>query len=235
MSTQTKQAARHSGLEPRSAPATAGILLVAWAVILGVVVGFGWLITHALKSAVDVWDNDVSRWFADQRTGALDPLGDGGTLLGETFVGVGVAVLAAIGFSLWQRSWRPALFYALAEAGIGGFYFVATHVDTRQRPPVKILDPGLVPDHSFPSGHVATAVVAYGGIFVLTWVYARAARKVAAVVLLLPAFVLLARLYQGAHHLTDVLTSVVYASVWLLVVARLVLPGGDHEERPPSH
>ena len=26
---------------------------------------------------------------------------------------------------------------------------------------VKILDPGLVPDHSFPSGHVATSIVVY--------------------------------------------------------------------------
>ena len=92
-----------------------------------------------------------------------------------------------------------------------------------------------MPDHSFPSGHVATAVVAYAGILVLTRVYARSATRWVGLVLLLPAFVLLARLYQGAHHLTDVLTSVAYASVWLLVVARLVLPGGDHEERRPSH
>ncbi|MFC4784767.1 phosphatase PAP2 family protein [Nocardioides sp. MAHUQ-72] len=224
MSTLKQHVGQDSRRTSRNLPATAGVLVASWAVVLGVVVGFGWLITNPLKGAVNPWDNDVSRWFADQRTGALDPFGDIGTLFGETITGVGVAILAAIGFSLWQRSWRPALFFALAEAGIGGFYFVATHVDTRQRPPVKILDPGLVPDHSFPSGHVATAVVAYGGIFVLTAVYARAARKVVAVVLLLPLFVLLARMYQGAHHLTDVLTSVVYASVWLLVVARLVLP-----------
>lgn len=87
---------------------------------------------------------------------------------------------------------------------------------------MKILDPGLVPDHSFPSGHVATAVVAYAGIFVLTAVYA-GSRRVVAPVLLLPLLVLLSRLYQGAHHLTDVLTSVVYASAWMLVVALLVL------------
>jgi undecaprenyl-diphosphatase len=53
-------------------------------------------------------------------------------------------------------------------------------------------------------------------------------------VLLLPAFVLLARLYQGAHHLTDVLTSVAYASVWLLVVARLVLPSPAEERSGTS-
>ena len=222
MSTQTQHAAQAS--RPQSRVVRSAVtLVVAWAVILGLVVGFGWLITHALRSAVNPWDNDISRWFADQRTGSLDPLGDYGTLLGETVTGVSVAILAAIGFSLWRRSWRPALFMALLEAGIGGFYFVATHVDTRQRPPVKILDAGLVPDHSFPSGHVATAVVAYGGILVLTWVYARSAVRWVAVLGLLPVFVLLARLYQGAHHLTDVLTSVVYASAWMLVVARTVL------------
>jgi len=214
--------------------ATIGILVLAWALILAAVIGVGWLITHSLQSSVDPWDNDISRWFADQRTGSLDPLGDYGTLLGETVTGVSVAILAAIGFSLWRRSWRPALFMALLEAGIGGFYFVATHVDTRQRPPVKILDPGLVPDHSFPSGHVATAVVAYGGILVLTWVYARSAVRWVAVLGLLPLFVLLARLYQGAHHLTDVLTSVVYASAWMLVVARTVLLPDRRGERSPT-
>ena len=161
----------------RPLAATAGLLLVAWVVILGVVVGLGWLITHPLQSSVDPWDNDVSRWFADQRTSALDAPGDFGTLLGETVVGLAVAAVVALGFSLWRRSWRPALFYVLAEAGIGGLYFVATHVISRQRPPVKILDAGLVPDHSFPSGHVATAVVAYGGIVVLAWVYARRSRR----------------------------------------------------------
>ena len=219
MSTITRHHADESRLTPRSAAATAVTLVVAWVVILGLVVGFGWLITHALKGAVNPWDNDISRWFADQRTGALKQPADIGTLLGETVVGVGVAVV----FAIWKRSWRPVLFLALIEAGIGGFYYVATTVDTRQRPPVKILDPGLVANHSFPSGHTATAIVAYGGILVLTAVYARSALKWVSVAGLVPLFVLLSRLYQGAHHPTDVLTSVVYASAWMLLVARMVL------------
>ena len=223
MSTLTRHDAGESRLTRRSAASSAVTLVVAWVVILGLVVGFGWLITHALKGAVNPWDNDISRWFADQRTGVLNEPADIGTLLGETVVGVGVAVVAALAFAIWKRSWRPVIFLALVEAGIGGFYFVATHVDTRQRPPVKILDPGLVADHSFPSGHTATAIIAYGGILVLTAVYARAAVKWVAVVGLVPLFVLLSRLYQGAHHLTDVLTSVVYASAWMLLVARMVL------------
>jgi len=223
MSTLTRHDAGESRLTPRSAASSAVTLVVAWVVILGLVVGFGWLITHSLRGAVNPWDNDISRWFADQRTGALNEPADIGTLLGETVVGVGVAVVAALAFAIWKRSWRPIIFLALVEAGIGGFYFVATHVDTRQRPPVKILDPGLVADHSFPSGHTATAIIAYGGILVLTAVYARAAVTWVAVVGLVPLFVLLSRLYQGAHHLTDVLTSVVYASAWMLLVARMVL------------
>jgi membrane-associated phospholipid phosphatase len=43
-----------------------------------------------------------------------------------------------------------------------------------------------------------------------------------------PLACLSARLYQGAHHLTDVLTSVVYAAVWITLVARLVLGRERH-------
>jgi undecaprenyl-diphosphatase len=173
---------------------------------------------------VNPWDNGISRWFASERTPALSTAADVGTLFGETVIGLTVALLAGVAFSLWQRSWRPVLFVVLAEAGIGALYFVVTHVDSRQRPPVKILDPGLVPDHSFPSGHVATAVVAYGGLFLLVAAYLAVARRWALPLLLVPVVVLLSRLYQGAHHLTDVLTSVGYAAVWLLVLARLLLP-----------
>ena len=57
----------------------------------------------------------------------------------------------------------------------------------------------------------------------LVWLYLRAARWWVTPLLLLPPACLLARLYEGAHHLTDVLTSLVYASVWLAVVTTLVL------------
>ena len=200
--------------------------VVAWALILGVVVGFGWLITHPWGHAVDSFDNPVSRWFAGERTPTLNTTAEVGSFFGETIVGLAVAAAAAIGFSLWQRALRPAVFLALVTAGVGGVYFVATHVDPRQRPPVRILDAGLVPDHSFPSGHVGTATAVYGAIAVLCWAYARSSRSWAWVLLALPVLVLLARLYQGAHHLTDVLTSVLYAAVWVIVLARLLLTGG---------
>lgn len=207
--------------------AAAGLVLAAWALILGVVVGLGWLLTHQLRTSVNPWDDDVSVWFADQRTATLDPLADAGTFLGETMVGWAVAAVGAIAFCLWRRTWLPSVFMGLVAAGSGGFYAIATYVDPRQRPPVKILDPGLVPDHSFPSGHVATAVAAYGGLLLLAWIYARGSRRWIWLLLVLPLFVLLARLYQGAHHLTDVATSVGYASAWLVVLSRAVLSRAD--------
>ena len=41
---------------------------------------------------------------------------------------------------------------------------------------------------------------------------------------MIPLWTMLARLYAGAHHLSDVLTAFVIASAWLLTCARLLLP-----------
>jgi len=199
-----------------------------------VVVGVGWLITHPLKGSVGSTDNDISRWFADQRTSSLSDLADVGTLLGETIVELVLAPVVAIVFAVWKRSWIPALFVALVTAGIGGFYYLGTTIDPRNRPPVKILDPGLDPTHSFPSGHVGTSIALYGSIVVLFWVYLRAARWWVTPLLLFPVAVLVSRLYQGAHHLTDVLTSVVYASIWLMAVAVQLFGGHPRAAKIPT-
>jgi membrane-associated phospholipid phosphatase len=205
----------------------AGIVVGTWVLLVGAVLAVGWLLTHPLESSVDPWDDDVARWFADERTGDLDRVAEVGTFLGETVVGAAVAAVVALVVSLWRRSWRPALLVALLEGGIGALYAIATALITRDRPPVHILDPGLVPDHSFPSGHVATAVAAYAGAAVLLAWAAPAYRRWFLALLLLPVLALLARLYQGAHHVTDVATSVLYTSTWLAVLARVVLGRGS--------
>jgi membrane-associated phospholipid phosphatase len=199
------------------------------------VLGIGWLLTHSLESSVDPWDDDVARWFAGERTHDLNEVADVGTFFGETPVGAAVAAVAAAATSLWRRTLRPVLFFALVMAGVGGFYWFATELITRDRPPVRILDPGLVPNDSFPSGHVGTAIAVYGGIAVLAGWLAPRTRPWIWLLLLVPAFVALARLYQGAHHPTDVLTSVLYTTAWLAVVATVLLtrtgssPPGGHD------
>ena len=222
----------HARTSGRGWLGTSATVLIAWAVILGAILALGWLITGPLRSGVDPWDNDVSRWFADQRTPTLTTLADAGTLLGETPVGAGVAAVVAIALSVWQRSWRPAAFFALLVVGIGAFYAVATMLITRQRPPVKILDPGLVPNDSFPSGHVATATAAYAGTAVVVWFLAPALRRWVAVLFVIPVVEVLSRLYEGAHHLTDVATSVLYTTAWMAVlVTALILPGRQRTDQ----
>ena len=215
------------------------LAVAAYAVLALVVVGWGWLLTHQLQGSIEGTDNDVSRWFAGQRTSWLDPVADAGTLLGETPVGLAVgAVVAAIaGFAL--RSIGAVVLVVLVLFGDGGIYWLGSHADPRDRPPVRILDPGLVPDHSFPSGHVGTAVAVYGAAALLLALWLRTRGPMsgtgrALVVLLacLPLFVAASRLYQGAHHLTDVGTSLVYGTVWLTVVAALARPRSARAEPP---
>jgi undecaprenyl-diphosphatase len=217
--------------DTRSRAATSALVVVAWGVIVAAVLGVGWLLTSSAGAPVDAWDDDVARSIAEQRSPGLGRVADAGTFLGETLVGASIAALAGLAVASRLRSWLPLLFVVLLEVGIGGIYWVTTHVITRDRPPVKILDPGLVLDHSFPSGHVATAVAAYGGLAVLLAVLAPATRRWVWVLLLLPALVVAARLYEGAHHVTDVATSVVYTTVWLAVLAPAVLGGRAERDR----
>jgi undecaprenyl-diphosphatase len=204
--------------------ATAVIVLVAWVLICGALLAWGWLLTHPLEKSIDPMDNDIARWFADERSADLNGYADAGTFLGETVVGASAFTVVGLLVSLVRRTWIPILLVAVLEAGLGAFYFVATTLITRDRPPVKLLDAGLDPNASFPSGHTATALIFCVGTLVLVWTYFRSARWWFVWLLLLPVGTVLARLYQGAHHLTDVLTSVVYAGVWLAVVAAVLLP-----------
>lgn len=196
---------------------------MAWIVILVTMLLLGWLLTHFWESSVDPWDDAAERWLAAERTSDLNRVASVGTFLGNARVGLAVAILVATAVSVWQRSFRPAIVVGILVAGGLGLYVVGTRLITRDRPPVPILDPGLVPDHSFPSGHVITAVVVYGGTAVLIACAAPRARRWISLLLLVPLFVALARMYQGAHHPTDVLTSLVSATAWVAAVTQVLL------------
>ena len=64
---------------------------------------------------------------------------------------------SASGSPCWRRTWLPLAFVTVGYVGLLGVYLVATQLAPRDRPPVEILDKGLVPDHSFPSGHTMTS------------------------------------------------------------------------------
>jgi membrane-associated phospholipid phosphatase len=199
------------------------LLLVACAVICAALVAVGWLITHPLKSTM-TGENHVNTWFADQRTPDLTRAADVGTFIGQTLTGLVALAVVGLVFAVWKRTWWPLLFVGAFDAGLGLFYLAGTTLDPRQRPPVHILQAGLVPDHSFPSGHTGTAVAIGGSLAALLWAYTRVSGAVIALLVVIPVCTMLARLYEGAHHVSDVLSAFVAASVWLVVCANLLLP-----------
>ena len=185
------------------------------AVICAVEVGVGWLITHPLKSTM-AHENSLNRWFADQRTLGPDspgrprhaPRGDPDRR--------GRPGRARVVFAVWQRSLWPVLFVLALDGGIGLFYLASTTLDPRNRPPVHILQSGLVPDHSFPSGHTGTATGdRRRGRAPALGLHPRVPRAVIALSSVIPVWTMLARLYEGAHHLSDVLVALVVTLVWL--------------------
>jgi membrane-associated phospholipid phosphatase len=191
--------------------------------LCAVVVAVGWLFTHPLEATMR-GENDINRWFVRQRSSTLTDAADGGTMLGQTITGLVALAVLGIGFAVWKRTWWPLVFAVVLDAGMGLFYLLATSLDPRNRPPVHILQSGLVPDHSFPSGHTGTATAIGGTLAVLLWSYTRVAVRLLVLLVVLPAYTMVSRLYVGAHHLSDVLTAFVYAVVWLLLCARLLLP-----------
>ena len=68
--TTTTDRSDASGHEEPGWKQVAVVVVLAWLVICALVVGWGWLLTHPLESSVDPMDDDVARWFADQRTAA---------------------------------------------------------------------------------------------------------------------------------------------------------------------
>ena len=163
-------------------------------------------------------DDDLARWFAERRTPTLDTVAEVGTFLGDTLAGIVVLLLLGVGFSLWRRTWLPLAFVTVGYVGLLGVYLVATQLVPGTGRRVEILDKGLVPDHSFPSGHTMTSTGGRVDPAAAALDVHRVPRAATLALVAVPVFTLLARMYQGAHHLTDVLTALVFAVVWLSVV-----------------
>ena len=202
----------------------AGFRLVGcWLLLCAALVGLGQLLTHGLARPVGGPENDLSRWVAARRTPSLDHVAAVGTLLGDTVLGIVLLLLLGAGFALWRRSRLPLVLVTLVYVGLLGAYLTATWLDPRDRPPVEILDKGLVHDHSFPSGHTMTSTAVVGCVLLLVHTYAPGRVRWAYALLAVPVLTMLSRVYQGAHHVSDVLAGLATAGVWLVVVARVLL------------
>jgi membrane-associated phospholipid phosphatase len=202
----------------------AGEVVVVWSAALGVMLGLGWVVTEGLRGSIDPLDTDLAEWLADQRTATLTDLAEIGGTGGDTITVCALAAVVAIGTSIWAGSPRPLVFLAVGLAGQALIYAFTSQLVKRTRPPVELLDHGLDPNASFPSGHVSTAVMFSGGVVALAWTYAAPRwRAPATLLLVVPLVVVVSRVYQGAHFLSDSLASLIVMPCWVVALTVLIL------------
>jgi undecaprenyl-diphosphatase len=189
------------------------VVLIGYLVMAALAMGLGLLFTKVFVGGpVERWDDSLNQWFVAQRTATLNPLTNVGSELGATFTIIGIGALACIVLAIGRHRRELGFIVAslVVEASVS---FTTSTLITRTRPDVPRLD-AAQPTGSFPSGHTAAAIVLYVGLaLVITWLVRNALLRALAWILgsALPLYVGFSRLYQGMHHPTDLIGSVVIA------------------------
>jgi membrane-associated phospholipid phosphatase len=203
--------------------AVAGRLTATLLVLGGLTVALGLLLTRAgVGHPFERVDSALVRWLAGHRSGVLDALSAAAGQLGNTWVVIGLGIVAAAASVVFSRTWRPALVVALVLGGELAVFLTTTALVDRPRPPVAHVDAHLPPTSSFPSGHTAAAICLYGVVaaLVLTATRGRGRVPVVTVAVVLVVLVAASRLYRGAHYPSDIAGSVLFAVPWLYAVLR---------------
>jgi membrane-associated phospholipid phosphatase len=202
-------------------------LVVAALVLFGILFLAGFAISHYLgDDAIGRLDRGLARYLARNRSSSLNQTTEILSYLAETTTVIGVGALLFFGARLAWKRWGDSLLVLAALVGEVALFLGLTALVDRNRPMVHRLDEAP-PTSSFPSGHVAAAVVLYGVVAIIA---SRHLRSRAVIVLLwlvaiiVPLAVGAARLYRGMHFLTDVVAGGVLGTAWLTVSTRAMAP-----------
>lgn len=220
-STGTPRGSRAFAL-PRGFGGTAGRIAALTVGQAALMVGAGLLITGP---AAHVWpitaEDRVEEGFEHLRTGALTTVSFIGSETGNTLTVVAITLLACLGLVCVPRlpMWRQAAFLAVSVSLQALVFLVITLSVDRRRPDVHRLD-ASPPTSSYTSGHTGAATALYAGLAFLALSRMRGPwRRIAGTLLmLLPLFVALSRLYRGMHHPTDVVGGLVNGGLSLMIV-----------------
>jgi undecaprenyl-diphosphatase len=214
----------------RHAGRTAAAVVVVWVLIVGVITGFGELVTRYGNGNL-LGDTTIPRWFAAHRTPGLTRWSLIFTTAGGTVGILSAGIVICVVFIAVTRHWRPVIYLAVLMAGELGAFLIAADVVRRPRPDATHLD-GKLPTGSYPSGHTAAACCLYIGLAILVIGHARGWWRWLFLVpaIAMPALVALSRIYRGEHHPTDVLGSLLFAALWLTATCALIKPNADSRQ-----
>jgi undecaprenyl-diphosphatase len=216
----------------RPAVAFAITALAGYLGLLGLTIALGLLLTRVVLTSGDaLWrdDEQLSAWFARERTPRLDDASYVGSLIGDIPILPGLVVLAVIILFFAGRRILAAAFIATAGLLELATYRVTSLLVHRDRPLVVKMDAQLPVNQSYPSGHVAASIAVY---FALALLISSRTRKtwlrvvVWSLAVLFPLTVALSRLYRGMHHISDVAAGVL-VGIGALLVALLAARACD--------
>lgn len=169
-------------------------------------------------------DGDVNRWWAARRTPLLDEIAGFGSAFSDTITIVLFGIPLVPLFVYWFRRWHEVALLVGVMALETAVYLVTSRLVLRERPPVEQVT-GPYNDHSFPSGHVAAAIVFYGALaIIVVWHAPQRWARITwmALAFVIPAWVAWSRIYLGIHHVTDFVGSLVIGAGVLVVVSRAI-------------
>ncbi len=162
-------------------------------------------------------DEPVAQWISDHRTPFWTDFFNTVSHLGDNIVIFSLA--AVLAFWTWARCRYLAIALILAALLRPGMEFVLKFVIDRDRPSLDPLGTFHGPSH--PSGHPLAAASLWGLMPAVIAVHSRSRNLWWATVITsftVGGLVAAARVYKGAHYLTDVIASFAWAALYLATV-----------------
>ncbi|MDX6542319.1 MAG: hypothetical protein QOI71_3929, partial [Gaiellales bacterium] len=228
-------ARRWSGLPPF----VAFILttLIGYVLLAAAAIGVGFLLVDVLLPihAIGHSDEAVNTWLADNRSSSLSDASYVGSSIGDIPFIPGLVILLALGAAVLRR-WRVFGLIVGAIVVEVATYRLTSLIVHRQRPDVPRMD-HLPVNQSYPSGHVAAAVVVYIGLALLLSSYVRSRLLLVAVWVIavaLPLIVAISRMYRGMHHPIDATAGVLVGLASLSVAVAATRVAGEVAHRRAS-
>jgi undecaprenyl-diphosphatase len=198
-------------------------VLLPVAVLYGVMVGLGLLVTKVLY---DDWpltvEDTVNRQLEAERSGPVNAVSLVFSTIASTPAIVAVTAVVACVLAVTLRRWREPVFLVCAVTAQALVFLFTTLAIDRPRPAVEHMDVSP-PTSSFPSGHTSAAIALYCGLALLLALRARrTSTKVAwwSLLVVIPLGVALTRMYRGMHHPSDLVGSLVNAGTCVVIMAR---------------
>lgn len=199
----------------------AAMLVVLAFITFSVIKEFGW---------VAPFDSFIGNGVRLLRCGVLTVIARALTFIGSTKITLVIGVLFGL-FLLWKGQWTSIFWFVGTMAvGLGGG-LAFKHLVDRPRPEGLTIDGSMMEtDPCFPSGHCVTAILLWGMIAVILYVYYTnndcggiIKNVFKGIAIAMPILMPIMRMYLGEHYPTDCIGGLLWGGLVLLICGSIFL------------